>query len=320
MKKHQNINYQEIAIDRGYSACKVLALTDVKNAPMKKLKFSSAAVQVQTDERMGHFNVVQVKSKFFVVGEDALQHLLPSDAQFLNDEMSSTDEFEASILHALDSLSVGEVQTLKLSIADALFGSYKAVMEQKFQGVIDTGNRTCSIKKVKIIPQGLASALSVKTMRPKNGASWISIDVGHRTVLMLVWNGSRPNVKRSHTFLLGGHLLIDTLAQRSELNGVQRQKLAASLTHQAAKSIRRTKFNGVDVIISEETVRECGWGNNVTRALVSRAEGFEDVTHIFVTGASADLLAPSIREHYPKIDVYVPPDHQFAVARGMLCL
>jgi hypothetical protein len=115
--------------------------------------------------------------------------------------------------------------------------------------LIKTGNRECFVKTVRALPQGLSAAVSVKALRPKNGASWASVDVGHRTVLLTIWNGSKPNIQRSQTLLKGGHQLIDLLSKNAFAGGLLRQKCAAALTIQTAKSNRRLQFNGVNLIM-----------------------------------------------------------------------
>jgi Actin like proteins N terminal domain len=123
MKAHMTKKYIEIDIDRGYSSCKILAVQDVENAPLKKLKFSSLAIRAQQEDKQGRHNIVTVNDKYFFVGDDALQHSLPSTVQLLNDDASASEEFRASILHCIDLLQASEVNVLKISIADALFST-----------------------------------------------------------------------------------------------------------------------------------------------------------------------------------------------------
>jgi hypothetical protein len=313
-----NKAYVQVAVDRGYSSTKVIGILVSPDNQEKTFKFSSSCSVQLNDNVPSNLDTVKVEDEIFIVGDDALSQAHSTSAPSLVDFMSETREFSATIFHAINKLQSTSIGTLKISIADGLYRDLHESIRNRFSGIIDTGSFKCTVQSVDVIPQGHASAHSTKSLKPRGVDSWICIDVGHRTVIFTVWQGNKLNKNRSATLLLGGHLLIDNLANTWVTDSISKQQIVAKFLGATAKSKRHILFKNKTIELNLETPVVRNWGAFVTKAIATKADSLNDLDFAAITGASADLLLPAMKTLYPHLEVRTVRDSQFAVARGMI--
>ncbi len=311
---------EQLAVDVGYASTKVIECTTASLESAKSHKFSSVAVQIPEFDVRPNLDIVKVDGISYVAGEDALQHSSALASPYLINNIAETAEYRALIFHAIDKASATRVKLMKISIADALYRTYQGSIVNRFCGLLNTGNRNCRVDRVKVIPQGFAAANSVKHLKPKGIETWMSIDIGHRTIIMSIWVGKKPITSRSATLSLGAHALLDRVVSAAVPDEFGRQQLTDSFMHSIATSKRTTTHKGKAISIDPTSKETFAWAQSVVKSLVTRAEHFDDLNLVFITGASADLLSPTLRAMHPHLEVVVPSRSQFAVVNGMISI
>ena len=307
--------YEFLLCDCGGSATRWVIVDD--GVPSEIHSLPSVVEDSEADAPMDE-NIVIIGGRGVRVGKTAFSLRSVEKLSPVLDGHIGSDEYVSLIFGVLLRAGAAQVGRLLLAVPDGLIKSTRSILTQRLTGLIDLGfDRTCRVDEVFIVGQGRAGTIGIKqsTIRGKI----LSIDAGHKTIIVTLRDGGESVSTRSRTLDIGGSKLLLEIAKLFTQSD-SAQDLLASEIFTGLSLGRRIFFKGQQIELTQDLVNRTTWARDSINRIFEVIRTVDDIPRIYLAGGSGNYLSAGLESRAPGSSVYQQEEPRFAVMRGLVRL
>jgi Actin like proteins N terminal domain len=306
-------NFQIVALDIGHSTLK-LAYSDGSN--LQTFERFPTAVALTPKGEYPQSDLVRIADFEYVVGDNAVQHLQSDRVPYVDNSFIGSRHYEVLIKGAVVRLKAKKIDRLIVSLPDGLYTEKKSQVTELIGDALDLGfGRVCEIGDLMLYKQGAACALASGL---KLGlGKLLFVDIGYKTMLIKVRQGTRYFAERSASHEHGGSILLHQIARGiSDVPSTQAQIVADLLD--SYTSGRQATYRGKIISLNIDTVRSTNWQDEAMNRLQSSVNNFNDIESAILSGGCGQWLTAPLQAAAPHLKVIQQPEPHYVVVKNML--
>lgn len=316
------------AIDVGFGNIKYTALDidgDIQCGVFPSLAPAAAGGADLSSGLMQKRNtvVVEVNGVRYEVGKDARLALGAHFGRVLANDYAESDAHIALIRGALYYMGATEIDLLVLGLPLNTYERYRLELEAKVVGIhpvpFKGDVQTCSIKKVKVLPQPVGSLFDFSGnngayMKMRSQTNLI-VDVGFYTLDWVVADGVKMNEARSGATTGGMSAALKVIA-KGVAESLDADTPSIERIDEAIRKGINPEFYGKEYDLQNEIKKAKVQVAQDVALMLSKVGESGDISNIILTGGGADFFRSSIEKAFPRHTIVTTTDPVFANVRG----
>jgi plasmid segregation protein ParM len=307
--KHLNI----VALDIGHSSVKI-AFSSGSNT-VDFVRFPTAVARPPKG-LYEQGELIQIDDINYVTGDHAVQHLHHDRVPYVDNSFIGSHEYNVLIKGAIHKLRATKIDRLIISIPDGLFVEKKLLIINLVGSSINLGfGKFCRIGELITYKQGSACALASGL---KLGlGKLLFIDIGYKTMLIKVRQGTRYFSERSASHEHGGSILLHQIARDlSDVPSTQSHIVAGLLDSFIAG--KPATHRGKAISVTNDVVRATNWQQEAMARLRSTVSNFDDIESAIISGGCGQWIAEPLQTDAPHLKVIQQADPHYVVVKNLV--